>query len=112
MTTEIYLPRENSLKISPLVSRLGYWLAAWRSGMKAEARPVDATSSTSALDTGRTLWVDQPMAREVSCTQGTLWLTFDGVRKDIILEAGRSYRCDCASRLGIHAIDAARFEMT
>ena len=52
------------------------------------------------------------MTRDINCLEGTLWLTFDGVRKDIILEAGQSYRCDCASRLAIHALDAARFDMT
>lgn len=54
----------------------------------------------------------QPMTRDINCLEGTLWLTFDGVRKDIILEAGQSYRCDCASRLAIQALDAARFDMT
>jgi len=111
MNTATHLTHDNSLAIPslirPLGRHLGMWLAALRSSVQAEAKPAASTVSTRALDKGRTLWVDQPMARDVHCLQGSLWLTFDGVRKDIILEAGQSYRCDCASRLAIHALDAA-----
>ena len=112
MSTEIYLPDESSLSIPSLARHLHRWLGTWRSVTKAEAKPLERASLTRALEKGRTLWVDRPLTREVSCSQGTLWLTFDGVRKDIVLEAGQSYRCDCASRLGIHAVEAARFEMS
>lgn len=112
MSTEIYLPDESSLSVPSLARHLHRWLGAWRSAKKAEANSFERTSLTHALDKGRTLWVGRPLTREVSCSQGTLWLTFDGVRKDIVLEAGQSYRCECASRLGIHAVEAARFEMS
>jgi hypothetical protein len=115
MNTATHLSHDTSLAFPALASprgrHLGLWLAALRSSLRTEARPAASTVSTSALDKGRTLWVDQPMARVVSCLEGTLWLTFDGVRNDIILAAGESYRCDSASRLAIHALDAARFDM-
>ena len=55
--------------------------------------------------------MDAPTSRGITCQRGMLWLTFDGVLKDIVLEAGETYRCDSASRLAIHALDAARFQM-
>ena len=115
MNTATHLTYNNSLAlpslIRPLGRYLGGWLSALRSALRTEAREAASTASTGSLDKGRTFWVEQPMSREINCLEGTLWLTFDGVRKDIILEAGESYRCDSASRLAIHALDAACFDM-
>ena len=97
--------------IRPLGRHLGLWLAALRSGLRAEAGEVASTTSPGTLDKGRTFWVEQPMLRDIHCLEGTLWLTQDGVGKDIILEAGESHRCDSASRLAIHALDAGRFTL-
>jgi len=95
----------------PLGRHLGRWLAALRSSMHAEARPATAAALTGVLDKGRTFCVEQPMLRDIHCLDGTLWLTQDGVGKDIILQAGESHRCDSASRLAIHALDAGRFTL-
>lgn len=110
MSTEIYLPCDVSSKAPSLLRQWLVWLGARRSTPRTLVTPFEPPATTSVLDKGRTQWIGQPLAREIRCTQGTLWLTFDGVRKDIILEAGQSYRCDCASRLAIHAIDTAHFE--
>ena len=115
MNTATHLTPDNRLAfpslIRPLGRYLGMRLAGLRSGLRSDTREAASTDSTGALEKGRTFWADQPMSREISCLEGTLWLTFDGVRKDIILEAGESYRCDSASRLAIHALDAACFDM-
>ena len=107
MNQATHLTQGNSLDLGALIRPVGRYLGWWL----AEAAPATAVVSVSALDKGRTLWVDQPMSREVSCLEGTLWLTFDGLQKDLILEAGESHRCDYRSRLGIHALNAARVRM-
>lgn len=56
------------------------------------------------LARGSTHWVRRPLGREISCEAGTLWLAFDGEPRDIVLEAGQSHRCACASLLSIHAL--------
>jgi hypothetical protein len=116
MNTPTQLTHHNSPAITSLAGPMGrhlrLLLGTMRRSLQAGSAPAASTISTSALDKGRTLWVNQPMTRDINCLEGTLWLTFDGVRKDIILEAGQSYRCDCDSRLAIHALDAARFDMT
>lgn len=116
MNTTTHLTHDNSPAITSLVGPMGHHLslllATVRRSLQAGSAPAAPTVSTSALDKGRTLWVNQPMTRHINCLEGTLWLTFDGVRKDIILEADQSYRCDCASRLAIHVLNAARFDMT
>ena len=115
MNQATHLTPGNSLDLGaltrPVGRYLGWWLAAVTHRSLAEAAPATAVVSVSALDKGRTLWVDQPMSREVSCLEGTLWLTIDGVQKDLILEAGESHRCDHRSRLAIHALNAARVRM-
>ncbi|MBE2262881.1 MAG: DUF2917 domain-containing protein [Burkholderiaceae bacterium] len=115
MNTATHLTRSSSLTIPslirPLARHLGRWLAAMRSSLHAEARPATAAALTGTLDKGRTFWVEQPMLRDIHCLEGTLWLTQDGVGKDIILQAGESHRCDSASRLAIHALDAGRFTL-
>lgn len=115
MNQAIHLTQGNSLHLAsltrPVRRYLGWWLAAVTRSSVAETAPATAVVSVSALDKGHTVWVDQPMSREVSCVEGTLWLTFDGVQKDLILEAGESHRCENRSRLTIHALDAARVRM-
>lgn len=69
---------------------------------------LPARAALRGLARGATVWVDRPRGRLVRCVAGTLWLTFDGEPQDVILEAGDSHRCTCASRLGIHAMQAGR----
>lgn len=108
MNPSIELGHDHSLAIDSLHRRLvrhvGLWMAAAARSFLTETVPAAATFTVSTLDKGRTLWVDQPMAREVRCLKGALWLTFDGVQKDYILEAGESHCCKCSSRLAIHAM--------
>jgi hypothetical protein len=58
-----------------------------------------------------TLWIERPLGRTVRCERGTLWLTFDGEPQDLFLGPGQSLSCTLASRLGIHAMSAARFTL-
>ena len=48
-----------------------------------------------------------PLGRQVRCESGTLWLTFDGDSRDVILEAGDSLLCDRDSMLLVQALAAA-----
>ena len=59
-----------------------------------------------------TLWVSQPYGCHVECTEGTLWLTFDGEQQDLILERGESHTCTKKSRLAIHAIAAGTVRLS
>lgn len=68
--------------------------------------PID---SLRHLAHGRTLAVEQPLAQEIWCVQGTLWLTHDGDPKDRVLTAGQSYVATRHARLLVYALDEARF---
>lgn len=65
-----------------------------------------------ALSKGATYWVNRPRSRQVHCTCGTLWLTFDGHPQDVVLEAGEALTCAWSSRLAIHALTDAGFTLS
>lgn len=82
-------------------------LARWTALLQRWLAPA-APQAPQRLDKGATTWIAQPLGRSITCEAGTLWLTFDGEPLDLILAAGQSHRCDKASKLGIHAMTAAR----
>lgn len=53
----------------------------------------------------------RPLGREVHCDSGSLWLTFDGDSRDVILVAGQAHRCDRDTRLIVQALDEARLRI-
>ena len=85
-------------------------LAGWTALLLRSITPA-APQATQRLDKGATTWIARPLGRTIRCEAGTLWLTFDGDPQDLILEAGQSHRCDKASKLGIHAMNAARLSV-
>jgi hypothetical protein len=56
----------------------------------------------------RTLWVDAPLGRRVTCEAGSVWLTFDGQARDVVLQAGEHCECDTDTRLGVYALAGAQ----
>ena len=67
---------------------------------------VKSTSvCTVPLSRHATFWMDHPMARQVTCQEGVVWLTFDGDLRDVVLEAGQMHLCQSDQRLAIHALE-------
>jgi hypothetical protein len=64
-------------------------------------------ASTVPLNKGATTWVRQPFGHRVTCESGSLWLSFDGEPRDIVLEPGETHRCTQRSALSIHALAAS-----
>lgn len=56
------------------------------------------------LPRGHTAWLERPLARQVVCERGTVWLIFDGHDSDVILNPGEFHLCQCDERLAIHAL--------
>ena len=56
------------------------------------------------LAKGATLAVQRPQGYAVECQQGSLWITFDGVLEDIVLDAGESHVAVQQSRMLVHAL--------
>jgi hypothetical protein len=93
-----------AIDLGNVFRRLQSWLTVGARRTAASGAPLEQFVTTRCMDAGRTLWIARPLGREVTCERGTLWLTFDGQQRDIVLEAGQSIRCDSQSRLAIHAL--------
>jgi hypothetical protein len=53
------------------------------------------------------LRVERPLGRTVRCIDGSLWITFDGDRRDVIVNAGGEHRCERGTMLMIQALGAS-----
>lgn len=49
--------------------------------------------------------VDDAAGLTVLCEQGTVWITLDNDPRDIVLEAGASFRSDAHQRAIVYALD-------
>jgi hypothetical protein len=63
-----------------------------------------ASGAQHKLAAGRVLRVQRPLGQTVRCLQGSVWLTFDGDRRDVVLSAGAVHRCDRNSLLLVTAV--------
>ena len=61
------------------------------------------------LAKGRIHRVTEPRGRRVECLGGVLWVTQDGDRRDIILEAGDAFDFDRADGVLLSALKDARY---
>ncbi len=63
-----------------------------------------ARGNLHQLQKNATLVIDQAARAEVSCIEGTLWITHDGFSKDIVLEAGERYIASSSARMLVHSL--------
>ncbi len=78
---------------------------------RAGLRAAVAAPLARTLVRGDTTWVQRPLGRRISCHSGRVWLTFDGVAQELVLDAGESHECLHATPLAVHAFSAARFSV-
>jgi hypothetical protein len=64
-------------------------------------------SGVPGLHKGAIVAVPCPLQHEIACLRGSLWITHDGDPKDVVLEAGQSYRSDRRARMLIQALEDA-----
>jgi Protein of unknown function (DUF2917) len=100
----------NTLSLNAATLQATSPLFAWLRRGLAGAAAARSTPAAS-LARGATAWVARPLGRTLRCESGTLWLTFDGEPEDVILEAGASHVCTKASRLSVHAMEAAQYTL-
>ena len=59
------------------------------------------------LARGRTLTLCEALGQRVECLDGCVWITLDGDRRDIVVEAGQAFTADRNQRALIHALEAS-----
>ena len=92
-------------RLAGVLDRLGRMLR--RTAPPARRAEVDVS-----LAPDRVHRIGRSLGCEISCQEGTLWLTLDNEPTDIVLEAGESHRCGVDSDLLVQALARpARFQV-
>jgi Protein of unknown function (DUF2917) len=85
--------------------------SAWRDRMQRAAASVPS-STTQALPMHATVRVSAAPGARIDCLEGCIWVTVDGDRRDVIVEAGGSFAFDRRGRALVHALERARVRLT
>jgi hypothetical protein len=70
---------------------------------KEHAMKLEIASAALRLSRGQTLKIQDAVGSTISAREGTVWITEENSRKDVVLEPGYSFRVD---RPGITLIQA------
>ena len=62
---------------------------------------------TLALDEGQVLSLDDVVGTRISARAGTVWITYEDSRKDVILRDGESVVVTCDGRTVVQALQPA-----
>ena len=62
---------------------------------------------TLALDAGQVLSLDDVAGKRISARFGTVWITYEGIVKDVILEPGESLILAQDGRTVVQALEPA-----
>ena len=101
------LPSPLGMAFDALARRVEHLFARpERTAHRAALATVDQDVVRS-LGKGELMVAPDPLGLRVDCFSGSLWITHDGDRKDLILEAGQSYPCLRNSRMLVYALAKA-----
>jgi hypothetical protein len=89
-------------------------LPARRSAFRELAAPRTPARPTPivSLHKSQLFGLGARRGQTVECLEGSLWLTFDYDRRDIVVEAGQTFIVDSDAPGWIQALSAARMRMT
>jgi hypothetical protein len=71
--------------------------------------PTNRTTAngTTALEKKGLLKIEHALGRRVCCEAGAVWITLDGDRRDVVLEAGQVFVSDRNATMVITGLDPA-----
>lgn len=72
---------------------------------------VQHIGSDRSLAARELLWVEGRIGVQVHCDAGALWLTQDGLREDVVLQAGQSFRLAHDIPALVYALEDARLSV-
>lgn len=70
---------------------------------------VDLIAATRHLHKGEILRLAHGRGRRIESLAGSLWITVDHDRRDIVVDAGEGYTVDAPGDVIVSALDDARF---
>jgi hypothetical protein len=80
---------------------------AKRNRQKESAMRIELQPGALRLARGQTLRVTDALGSTIRCAEGSVWITEENVPKDVVLEAGASYRLSRQGLALVHAFGDA-----
>ena len=72
---------------------------------------TSANHSVQAMTKSKILEIKQALGTTIACLAGSIWVTLDNDIRDVILQAGQSFKVDTNQRGLIQALDTARIRL-
>ena len=88
------------------------WIREWVSSPpRNRAIRLGAVTEVRHLQQGVVWILPAPAGARLECLHGTVWITHDGDCKDLVLEAGETYRVDRCARMIVYALKPAQLRV-
>jgi hypothetical protein len=95
-------PGERHTTQTATVAAISFRLPRWATALRNDCLARDHTRK---LPADAVLRVERPLGQTVACLDGSVWITFDGDCRDVILSAGSQLVCDRNTTLMVQALD-------
>ena len=91
---------------------IGRWLRSKAfDGIRHTGRDTCTRHSVQEIAKNRILEVKHALGVTIECLEGSVWITLDGDRRDVVLDAGHTFNVDRKQRTLIQALDTARVRL-
>ena len=91
---------------------IGRWLRSKAfDGTRQTGQNTCTRPSVQEIAKNGILEVKQALGVTIECLEGSVWVTLDGDRRDVVLDAGHTFNVDRKQRTLIQALDTARVRL-
>ena len=91
---------------------IGRWLPSKaHDGIRQTWQDTFTRPSVQEIAKNGILEVKQALGVTIECLEGSVWVTLDGDRRDVVLDAGHTFNVDRKQRTLIQALDTARVRL-
>lgn len=79
--------------------------------IRLTGQDASTRSSVHEIARNKILDIKKALGVTIECLEGSVWVTLDGDRRDVILDAGQAFNVDRKQRTLIQAMDTARVRL-
>lgn len=80
-------------------------------GIRQTGQDTCTRPGVQEIAKNRILEIKQALGMTIECLEGSVWVTLDGDRRDVVLDAGHTFNVDRKQRTLIQALDTARVRL-
>ncbi len=90
---------------------IGRWLRSKADDLRHAGQDTCTRPGVQEIAKNGILEVKQALGVTIECLEGSVWVTLDGDRRDVVLDAGHAFNVDRKQRTLIQALDTARVRL-